>query len=417
MKRLFFLQIFVFLTISLWGGTYGPSDIEQPRKYNAANWVSNPDNILSQAAVEQMNLLLNDINARSGAQVAVAVIDNYKDTDIDDFATNLFHQWGVGEKGANNGVLLVVAVDAREYAFRTGRGIGAALPDVTTARIARSSLIPNLKAGDIDQALVATVGDIHDRLTTTEAINEIREASERAKEDDDPTVWDIIFYYLWWCVALTVFLAILFIVKAKSTSTLDRHLRYKKLRPTLRIIYGLGFVGLGIPFLVYFPAKQFLHNLRDGEHKCPNCGEAMHKLDEVQDNEKLTPAQDAEERFDSVDYDVWVCPNCGEEDIYAFENTDSPLQECPHCHARTAAYVRDRIVKTPTPTSEGVMVKEFSCLNCHRPSEKREILPRVAKTAATPFIFPGRGGGFGGGSFGGGFGGGFTGGGGTSGRW
>lgn len=422
MKRYFTLITLVFLTLHVFGKTWSAAEITQPRQYDAANYVANPDGILSTSTVSQINTLLDDINRRTNAQVAVAVIDNYDGSDIDDFATELFEEWGVGERGADNGVLLVVAKDARQYAFRTGRGIGSVLTDLETGQIARQYLVPAFRRGDYDEGILTAMGAVHDRMTNPEAVSEIREMSQRAKDSDSQTILDVVIFYLWCCVILTAILAFWAFWRTKETAKHERHHRYVELHPMLRILYGLSFVGLGIPFLVYYPMKKFLHNLRDGHHACPNCGTTMVKIDEVHDNEHLTPAQDAEERYNSVDYDVWECPNCGEEDIYAFENTDSDLTECDHCHARTARFVRSRVLVPPTATREGIAVKEYDCLNCGKRTQKKYTLPRTpgggsAAAAAAPFIFGGMG--RGGGGFGGGgsFGGGFTGGGGSSGSW
>lgn len=425
MKKQFLLFIFSLLACAMGAtaNTWSADNLPQPRLYDADNFVANPDGILSPATVRRLNGMLDDINRTTNAQVAVAVIDSYDGEDIDSFATDLFNEWGVGEKEADNGVLLVVAVGPRQYAFRTGRGVGSVVTDVETARIARNVLIPNFREGNYEQGLTGAVESLHRIMTTPEAVNEIREMSARVKDDNEQTVWEIVMLYVWCAIALTLCLAVWAFWNVRKTKGMERHLRHVKLHPMARILYGVSWIGLGIPFFVYIPFNQFLKNLRDGEHLCPNCKTRMHKLDEIHDNEHLTPAQDAEERFNSVDYDVWECPNCGEEDIYAFENQDSGLVECPQCHAKTARYVRDRVVKMPTATSEGLAVKEFDCLNCHKRSQKPFRLPKqpnvagAAAAASIPFILGGMGRGGGGGFGGGSFGGGVTGGGGSSGSW
>lgn len=407
--------------------TWSVDDMPNPQNQRVKSLVADPDNILQPATILEVNRILDDIQKQSGAQVAVAVVGD-TDTDIDSWATALFDAWGVGKEGANTGVLFVVARDSHRYAIRTGRGITAVLPDVTTARIARNEIVPRFKAGDIDGGIVAGVSALHAELTTDDAVSAIKAAHERENKAEEMSLLDIVMFYIWFSIGLTVLLFVWFMYRVHKTSGLERHTRYEELHPMKRILYGLSFVGLGIPLLVYFPARSYLRNLRDGEHICPNCGTKMNKIDEIHDNEHLTPAQDAEERYNSVDYDVWHCSNCGEEDVYAYANQDSPLVECPNCHARTARYLRDRVVRRPTTTTDGLAVKEYECLNCHTISQKPFKLPKTPPTdsggAAAAGIAAGillgglggrGGGGFGG--FGGGFGGGTTGGSGTSGGW
>lgn len=425
-KTLFTVILTVAVALCSVARTWTVDDLSNPQEQRIPSFVANPDNILSPGIVNQINQIVDNVYQTSGAEVAVVVVDDI-DTDIDTWATTLFDRWSIGKEGANTGVLFVVAKTSRKYAIRTGRGITAVLPDVTAHRIARSALIPRLKAGDFDGGVLDGVSQICNILNEPRAVEQIKAAHDREKQTKKTSILDILIFYVWCSIGLTVLLFIWFIYRTHKTAGLERHTRYEELYPMLRILYGLCFVGLGIPLLVYIPAKKYLHNLRDGRHDCPNCGTRMNKVDELHDNDYLTPAQDAEERFNSVDYDVWLCPNCGETDIYAFENRDSPMMECSHCHARTARYLRDRVIQRPTRSTEGIAVKEFDCLNCHRITQIPYKLPKLpppgaggaaAAGLAAGIFLGGLGGRGGGGGFGGGgFGGGTTGGSGTSGGW
>lgn len=144
----------------------------------------------------------------------------------------------------------------------------------------------------------------------------------------------------------------------------------------------------------------------------------MHKLDEATDNNYLTPAQDMEEHLNSVDYDVWLCDNCGEKDVIPYINRRSAYTVCPKCGARASVLSGNRILRQPTTHTEGQGVRIYSCRNCREQVFKPYS---IAKLVSAPIvIFPGggSGGGFGGGGFSGGsFGGGGTSGGGASGGW
>ena len=144
----------------------------------------------------------------------------------------------------------------------------------------------------------------------------------------------------------------------------------------------------------------------------------MNKLDEVHDNYYLTPSQDLEEQLNSIDYDVWLCPNCGEKDVIPYVNQRSSYTVCPQCGAKACSLTSDRIITKPTTKLNGQGMKTYSCANCHKSYYKSYIIPKVA--AEVPIIIGGiggRGGGGFGGGIGGGFGGGMTGGGGASGGW
>lgn len=62
-------------------------------------------------------------------EIAVAVVPTTGDASIETWSTGLFNTWGVGKKGKNNGVLLVVALDDHTVRLETGRGAQARLDD------------------------------------------------------------------------------------------------------------------------------------------------------------------------------------------------------------------------------------------------------------------------------------------------
>ena len=182
-------------------------------------------------------------------------------------------------------------------------------------------------------------------------------------------------------------------------------------------------LGLGlVPALL---AEWQYRNARNKPMKCPSCGAKMRKLSEEEDNELLNPSQDFEEKIKTVDYDVWVCPECGVVERYPFRAKQLKYTECPKCHTIAMCLVRDHTIVPATTRQTGVGERIYECQFCHYRENKRYTIPKkddgsAAALAAGAILGSGRrggGGGFGGGGFGGGFGGGSTGGGGASGGW
>ena len=79
----------------------------------------------------------------------------------------------------------------------------------------------------------------------------------------------------------------------------------------------------------------------------------MRKLNEEEDNRYLTPQENTEEKLQSVDYDVWLCDQCGNTEVYPYENRYTKYSSCPQCHAKAYSLDRDRILIAPTPFSTG----------------------------------------------------------------
>ena len=149
----------------------------------------------------------------------------------------------------------------------------------------------------------------------------------------------------------------------------------------------------------------------------------MQLIDEEHDNDYLTPAQDTEERINSIDYDVWHCPKCHQTEVLPYIKRESDYSVCDRCGARAMSLVDRRTLRQPTVNTEGEGVDIYICKNCGNQNHRRFRIakkPDPTATVAAGAILGsmmGRGGSSGGGFGGGSFGGGMTGGGGAGGRW
>ncbi|MDE6563939.1 MAG: TPM domain-containing protein [Muribaculaceae bacterium] len=420
MKRFaLYIAFVVFAVVSIAAKTYGIDDVPNVHLQDSTRFVSNPDGILSQSAVDRIDAAMRNIRRTSSAEAVVVVVDDIEGGDIDGFATELFEKWGLGKSDKDNGLLILVAKDLRIAAIRPGYGLEGVLPDITCGRILREQMFPRFKSGDFDGGLIASSQTVEKILTDPDAVEEIM--SRNADPDYNGGIKeegpDIVQVWLVIAGILTLILLIVFVGKLQEVKKLSPREKYMKLDGLKPLYLALTVFGLGIPILASLPLVIMLRRWRNAPHKCRRCGSMMNKIDEVHDNEYLDGAQDLEERIGSVDYDVWRCPSCGETDIEQYVTKGTPYHQCEKCHAYTSRLARTRVLRRATTTREGEGVREYDCLNCGHVTPERFVLPVVA----TPIIISGgggSGGGFGGGGFGGGsFGGGSTGGGGASGGW
>lgn len=417
MKRYILTLIATALAVlGMMAGTYTPESVPNVQLKDRTQLVSNPDGLLSAAAVDTLNRILLQVREQTTAEPVVVAIDDIDgDYDPNTFANELFTLWGIGKKDTENGLLLLLVGDAHRAVVRTGRGLGGILPDVTCSQILRHQALPLYKEGNLDGGTIAAVRELSRAMTDPVAAEEIRSKYADATADDDDADF---FAFMLYCGLVAGIGSLIWVVwMIFSSRGKDDQTRYRMLNNGRPVLLFLAFMGLGMPLPAYLLCVWKMKRLRDHSRSCPNCGHAMRKLDEATDNEYLTPAQDMEEQLNSIDYDVWLCDQCGERDIIPYVNRQSAYTECQHCGARTCVLSGDRIIQQPTTRAEGRGVKIYSCRNCG----KQTLKPyNIAKVAAAPVvIFPGGGGGFGGGGgiSGGGFGGGGTSGGGASVGW
>ena len=86
-------------------------------------------------------------------QIVVLTIPSLEGDDIDQFTIRVADLWKIGQKGSDNGVLLVLARAERKVRIEVGMGLQGVLPDITAGRIIRDVMQPHLKAATSTRAL------------------------------------------------------------------------------------------------------------------------------------------------------------------------------------------------------------------------------------------------------------------------
>jgi uncharacterized protein len=102
---------------------------------------------------------------RSGrAQVAVLLLPTTQPETIEQFGIRLAEAWKVGRKGADNGLIVIVAKDDRKMRIEVGYGLEGPIPDATARRIIAERMAPAFKQGDFFGGLRAAVEGLDQAL-------------------------------------------------------------------------------------------------------------------------------------------------------------------------------------------------------------------------------------------------------------
>ena len=111
--------------------------------------------LMSRKQAHQLTQQLAAFEKRSGIQLVVVSIDNLDGETIEEYGYQLGRHWGIGQKGKNNGVLLLIAQDERKVRIEVGYGLEGALPDAIAANIIQTRILPAFKRGDMVAGVVA----------------------------------------------------------------------------------------------------------------------------------------------------------------------------------------------------------------------------------------------------------------------
>jgi uncharacterized protein len=112
-------------------------------------------NLMSRKQAHQLAQQLAVFEKRSGVQLVVVSIDTLAGDTIEEYGYQLGRHWGIGQKGKNNGVLLIIAQDERKVRIEVGYGLEGALPDAIAANIIQTRILPAFKRGNMVDGIVS----------------------------------------------------------------------------------------------------------------------------------------------------------------------------------------------------------------------------------------------------------------------
>ena len=155
-------------------------------------------NLLDPAQEQSLTAKLKAIEDESGRQVVVATLPDLQGYDIADYGYQLGRHWGIGQKEANNGALLIVAPNDRKVRIEVGYGLEGILTDAMSSLIIQNAIIPRFKENDYPGGIRAGVEEIGKLLALPpdEAKAQALAAEQRAKEHRSSGNGFMLFFWL-----------------------------------------------------------------------------------------------------------------------------------------------------------------------------------------------------------------------------
>lgn len=136
--------------------------------------INDEASILSGRAQRQLNDLLQAQWQRGGSQLAVLTIPSLEGMPIEEYSIKVVEAWKLGTAKKDNGVLLLLAMKDRKLRIEVGQGLEGSLPDAYARRIVDNVIVPRMKRGDYDDAVMAGVLSILEK-TDPEFANQEQE--------------------------------------------------------------------------------------------------------------------------------------------------------------------------------------------------------------------------------------------------
>lgn len=108
--------------------------------------------VLSPESEQRLAALCQEVWSRTEAALVLVTVRTLEGVPVEEFANRLYERWGVGKPPENRGVLLLYAIEDRQYRIEVGYGLEPILPDGRVGSLARQA-VPRLRAGDYDGAI------------------------------------------------------------------------------------------------------------------------------------------------------------------------------------------------------------------------------------------------------------------------
>ncbi|HZD32649.1 MAG TPA: TPM domain-containing protein [Candidatus Angelobacter sp.] len=118
----------------------------QPQGY-----VTDLAGVINPATRQKIELLATEVEQKTGDQIAVVTVNSLEGQTREDYAADLYKHLGIGKKGKDNGVLILIAPKDRQYKIEIGYGLEPVINDARAGDVGRA-MVPDLRTGDYSAA-------------------------------------------------------------------------------------------------------------------------------------------------------------------------------------------------------------------------------------------------------------------------
>ncbi len=132
-------------------------------------YVSDFANVVSPASKAELEAYCTRLERATGTQMALVTMDTLGGEPIEDIANTLYRQWGIGQKGKDEGLLLLLVVQDHRSRLEIGRGLEPIITDATSGSILRE-MRPSLRANNYGEAFYSAAHTLGSRIAQAKGV-------------------------------------------------------------------------------------------------------------------------------------------------------------------------------------------------------------------------------------------------------
>jgi uncharacterized protein len=148
-------------------------------------YVTDLAGVMDESSRAKLESFLDQVQKKTGSQFAVLTVKTTAPVTAEEYKVKVFERWKIGEKGKDNGLLMLVAIDERAVRFETGYGLEGVLPDGLQSRIFRNEMAPRFRVGDYSGGITRGVLACSARIAAEQGVTLEWEGTE-LRYDESP---------------------------------------------------------------------------------------------------------------------------------------------------------------------------------------------------------------------------------------
>ena len=195
-----FVRFFFWLLLIL---NIAPFSFAQDAVYPpASGYVVDQSGIIDSAARSRLEAWILELKQKTNAEVAVVTVDSTEPLSIEEYAVNLFKRFGIGQKGKDNGVLLLVAYKDHHMRIEVGYGLEGAVTDAYSSRIISTIMTPEFKEGNFSDGIEKGTAAIVTLIAKEYNVTLTGVPEPVYQHEQGGSVWTLIFIF---CFIISLF--------------------------------------------------------------------------------------------------------------------------------------------------------------------------------------------------------------------
>jgi uncharacterized protein len=166
----------------------------KPSPERLVNVIPPSQEVLSESEIQALEKRLVEFDDKTSTQIALVVVSTLNGHDISEMAAEIGHRWKVGQKGKDNGIVILLKPKTNESKgqvfIATGYRLEGVIPDAVAKQIVEFEMIPAFKKGNYSGGIVKAIGVLEGLALQEFSANDY--VKKRKKSGKSNLLWSLL---------------------------------------------------------------------------------------------------------------------------------------------------------------------------------------------------------------------------------